>query len=592
MRNWDLTISRKISLGFGLFIMVVISIMLFARHALDESREVNQKMTEIYTPSLQEVKDLDILITHSRNLIMYWTYVQSRDDDGQKAELRKILSRDLPMQMMKIDSLSQAWDEDERIIKERVVNNTRRLTVAYQEIMNQLDGFDKYNDLMIMMMVEQSFYPGRAIPDTYGQIKEDLQVLSDRQDELLNVAARTEDSSFSAFYSSAKWFALFTALAGIAIAIVMTKTIVSSVNLLRKTLLYMGKGIYPADPIKVSRDEIGEMAFAVNRLVDGLRKTKEFSTQVGTGNFDAKYEPLSDEDELGFALLKMRDDLAANERLLEQKVVERTNEVVQQKEEVERQREKVTELYKDLTDSINYAKRLQQSILPTNEVVHSLFPESFILYKPKDIVSGDFYWFKSSGSKRMFSAIDCTGHGVPGAFMSLVGHNVLNQVTKVFTRPAQVLNNLNRIAIEVLQNSDSGVQDGMDLAFCTYDPKTLELEYAGAQNPLYLIRQDELQEIKADKLSIGAFKHGEKQFTNHVIQLQQGDCVYVTSDGYADQFGGPKDKKFMRKKMKELLIEISPLHMHEQRERLNSAFVDWKGAQEQVDDILVMGIRV
>lgn len=592
MRNWDLTISRKIALGFGLFIMVVIGIMLFARHALDESREVNQKITEIYTPSLQEVKDLDILITHSRNLIMFWSYVQSRDDAGQKAELRKILKHDLPAQMNKLDSLSENWGDEERVIKERVANNTRKLNVAYEEIMSQLDGFDKYGDLMILMMVEQSFYPGRAIPATYSQIKEDLQLLADRQDELLNSAAKTENSSFEAFYSSAKWFTLFTALAGIIIAIVMTKTIVNSINLLRKTLLYMGKGIYPPNPIKVSRDEIGEMAFAVNRLIDGLRKTKEFSTQVGTGNFDAKYEPLSDEDELGFALLKMRDDLAANERLLEQKVEERTNEVVQQKEEVERQKEKVTELYKDLTDSINYAKRLQQSILPTNEEVHNLFPDNFVLFKPKDIVSGDFYWFKSSGSKRMFAAIDCTGHGVPGAFMSLVGHNVLNQVTKVFTRPAQVLNNLNRIAIEVLQNSESGVKDGMDLSFCTFDPKSLELEFSGAQNPLYVIRQGELLEHKADKLSIGSFNHGEKQFTNHVLQLQHGDCLYITSDGYADQFGGPRDKKFMRKRMKELLVEISPLQMHEQKERLHSAFVTWKGAQEQVDDILVIGIRV
>ena len=566
--------------------------MLFARHALDESREVNQKITEIYTPSLQEVKDLDILITHSRNLIMFWSYVQSRDDAGQKAELRKILKHDLPAQMNKLDSLSENWGDEERVIKERVANNTRKLNVAYEEIMSQLDGFDKYGDLMILMMVEQSFYPGRAIPATYSQIKEDLQLLADRQDELLNSAAKTENSSFEAFYSSAKWFTLFTALAGIIIAIVMTKTIVNSINLLRKTLLYMGKGIYPPNPIKVSRDEIGEMAFAVNRLIDGLRKTKEFSTQVGTGNFDAKYEPLSDEDELGFALLKMRDDLAANERLLEQKVEERTNEVVQQKEEVERQKEKVTELYKDLTDSINYAKRLQQSILPTNEEVHNLFPDNFVLFKPKDIVSGDFYWFKSSGSKRMFAAIDCTGHGVPGAFMSLVGHNVLNQVTKVFTRPAQVLNNLNRIAIEVLQNSESGVKDGMDLSFCTFDPKSLELEFSGAQNPLYVIRQGELLEHKADKLSIGSFNHGEKQFTNHVLQLQHGDCLYITSDGYADQFGGPRDKKFMRKRMKELLVEISPLQMHEQKERLHSAFVTWKGAQEQVDDILVIGIRV
>ena len=587
-----ISIAQKISLGFGLFIVVVSAVVFLARQTLNEGRAINEEITRVYTPSLQEVKDLDIMITHSRFLIMYWTYVQSRDDDPQKTELRKLLEKELPEQIAKVDSLSQSWGEEEVVMMERVLNNLNHLTIGYRRIMSDLSSFESYNDPMLLITSEQAFSTGSIIPRTYDQIKLDLASLARSQKQMLNDATRVENSSFSTFYEQLLWFAVFTAFAGIIIAIIMTRIIVGPVNLLRKTLLYMGKGIYPKSPIKASNDEIGEMAFAVNRLVDGLHKTKQFSTEVGKGNSDAQYNPLSDEDELGHALLKMRDDLAANERVLEKKVVERTNEVVRQKEEIEKQKERVTELYKDLTDSINYAKRLQQSILPSDQEVQSLIGEHFILFRPRDIVSGDFYWVKSSGSKRMIAAVDCTGHGVPGAFMSLVGNNVLNTVTKVFTRPAQVLNNVNRLATEMLTTDGTSAKDGMDIALCTLDMEKMEMEFAGAHNPVYIIRNNELIEQKGDKMAIGSFEHSAPAFTNHVFRLEKGDCIYLFSDGYADQFGGPKGKKFMRKRFKELLVEVNPLHMNQQLDKLNEAFVEWRGREEQVDDILVIGIRV
>ena len=289
----------------------------------------------------------------------------------------------------------------------------------------------------------------------------------------------------------------------------------------------------------------------------------------------------------------MRDELAKNERILELKVVERTNEVVRQKEEVEKQKEKVTELYKDLKDSINYAKRIQQSILPTDEQISGIFPNSFVFYRPKDIVSGDFYWFKQAGSKKLFAAIDCTGHGVPGAFMSLVGYNMLNQVTKVFTalaNPQQPQPCERRGTAR--QEGASELRDGMDLALCCFDENTLELDFAGAQNPLFLIRDGELREIRGDKFAIGSFKYGQKEYTNHTVQLQQGDQVYLFSDGYADQFGGPRGKKFLKKRFRQLLLSIAELPMKEQRTELHKSWVQWKGTEEQVDDILVLGIRI
>jgi len=240
------------------------------------------------------------------------------------------------------------------------------------------------------------------------------------------------------------------------------------------------------------------------------------------------------------------------------------------------QKERVTELYKDLTDSINYAKRIQQTILPTKEYILDMFPKSFVLYKPRDIVSGDFYWFKTSGRKKLFAAVDCTGHGVPGAFMSLVGHNVLNQVTKVFTKPAQILNNLNRLASEALHTESEGetqLSDGMDLAFLSIDDSSMELEFAGAFNPAYIIRQGELIVLEPDRFSIGSFEYGEKEYKNQVLKLERDDMIYIFSDGYVDQFGGPKGKKFMKKKLRELLLQIAHLEVEIQHQKLNEALI-------------------
>ena len=179
--------------------------------------------------------------------------------------------------------------------------------------------------------------------------------------------------------------------------------------------------------------------------------------------------------------------------------------------------------------------------------------------------------------------------------MSLVGHNVLNQVTKVFTHPSQIMNNLNRLASEALRSDVQGenaVSDGMDLSFVTIDRDSLELEYAGAYNPLYIIRKGEMHQIKADKFSIGSFNFGEKEYTNHVFQLEPGDAVYAYSDGFVDQFGGPKGKKFLKKRFRELLLEISDLPMEDQHTRLNEALITWKRSLDQVDDILVIGVRI
>ncbi len=262
----------------------------------------------------------------------------------------------------------------------------------------------------------------------------------------------------------------------------------------------------------------------------------------------------------------------------------------------------IEEKNKDIRDSINYAQRIQQAILPAAEKIDAVLKDYFILFKPKDIVSGDFYWHTvinttpqdgtPSENIVVMAAVDCTGHGVPGALMSIIGSTILNQTTTAaaVNSPADALGFLNKEITKTLNS----IKDGMDMALCAINFEKLELQYAGANNPLYIVRQKQFIEVKPDKLAIGADTEDSavKVFTNHLIKLEKGDSVYLFTDGYADQFGGPNGKKFKYKKFQELLIEMQDNTMEEQKHILNYHHELWRGTLEQVDDILVIGIRI
>ncbi len=280
--------------------------------------------------------------------------------------------------------------------------------------------------------------------------------------------------------------------------------------------------------------------------------------------------------------------LESQKENLEIQVAERTFEIVEQKKLIE-------EKNKDITDSINYAKRIQEAMLPESNLLEYLFSDSFILYKPKDIVSGDFYWFAEQDGKKIIAVADCTGHGVPGALMSMIGSNILNKlvVEKGITKPSEILNLLNdeiRIALKQKDNT-SETRDGMDIVIiCIFGSV---LEYAGAHRPLYLIKNEKLEEIKANKFSIGGVQQEENRiFQNHIVTLQKGDKIYLSSDGFADQFGGSTGKKLMTKNFKELLLKIQNQKMQTQKQELHTTIEEWKGSREQVDDILVIGIGI
>jgi ligand-binding sensor domain-containing protein/serine phosphatase RsbU (regulator of sigma subunit) len=261
------------------------------------------------------------------------------------------------------------------------------------------------------------------------------------------------------------------------------------------------------------------------------------------------------------------------------------------------QKEELTLKNKSITDSINYAKRIQTAMLPPYKMFKSIFPSSFILFMPKDIVSGDFYWVNKLNDKVFVSAVDCTGHGVPGAFMSIIGFELFRRITNIegLSRPSDILNRLNEDFHVIFKDVENVVlRDGMDVAFCSIDKKDRILEFAGAFNPLYLIRDNKIMEIKGDRFAIGLDETNfmEQTFKNHIIPLQKGDIVYIFSDGFADQFGGPDGKKYKYRRFRHLLLTLHQLPMEKQHEILENNVMEWRGEQDQVDDILVIGIQI
>ena len=299
--------------------------------------------------------------------------------------------------------------------------------------------------------------------------------------------------------------------------------------------------------------------------------------------------------------------LIADKQKLEKVVDERTHELREEKEKVELINKEVIEQKSiiehkntEITDSIKYAKNIQEALLPNLNLVHHLFPQSFVLYLPKDIVSGDFYWFAKQGDTHFIAAVDCTGHGVPGAFMSIVGNTLLNEIVnehKIST-PGDILLELHKgVKIALNQNAkEFERRDGMDITLCAFTKGSNKVQYAGANRPLWIYRKNkgyELEIIKATKYPIGGLELEEtRSYQNHEIEVQEGDALYLFSDGYADQFGGPKGKKFMLTNLQKTIFSIIELPMEEQKQLLHEALNDWKQENEQVDDVLVIGIKI
>ncbi len=275
------------------------------------------------------------------------------------------------------------------------------------------------------------------------------------------------------------------------------------------------------------------------------------------------------------------------------------NKLLEQKNlAIESQKNQIEQKNIAITSSINYAKRIQEAVLPTLEDVKEVFPDSFVMNAPKDIVSGDFYWLHKSkySGNCIFAVADCTGHGVPGAFMSLVSFTLLNQIVieKQIEEPAQILDLLREGIIEALhqKGNRSEAKDGLDIALCVFNPKASSITYAGARNPLYHVSKEELLELKADAKGIGFEKGEKKPFKSQTIKVHKNDMIYLFSDGFVDQRGGSKNKKYYYGPFRKLLMQNAGLPTHEQHSLLKQEFEAWKGTNYQIDDVCIMGIRI
>lgn len=279
---------------------------------------------------------------------------------------------------------------------------------------------------------------------------------------------------------------------------------------------------------------------------------------------------------------KLIEDLKEANQTLEQKVIDRTKKIESQNQEI--------------TSSIQYASKIQSALLPQDEELYNLLPSYFILSKPKDIVSGDYYWVTNKDGKTIIAVADCTGHGVPGAFMSILGVTFLNEIISkaVTIRANEILNQLSGQVIKSLHQTGKNdkTRDGMEIGLCVVDPEKHKLQFSGAFRPLYIFRENELQEFKGDSMPIGIYEQEDQSFTNTEILFNKGDIIYLFSDGYVSQLGGTEKKTFRSESFKKLLIDIHALTMPEQKKALEEKFLEWKGNYDQIDDIMIMGIKM
>jgi serine phosphatase RsbU (regulator of sigma subunit)/HAMP domain-containing protein len=588
------TIGRKIGIGFGTLIVLTTVAFILTFTTLSDSKKKTEIMVGQVTKSVEELNELNFLLQKSHTLISKWIYINSFNELTFREDLQKLITEEYPKRKTELLELSNSWTNQEKEDIKRILNKTEGLFQLYQQdIMSPLNSMEAYEEAAIY------FLSKNALDDAETHLK----LLYTNLDKLIkqkrDYAKEVKEQMFSSFRileSVVMFLGIVLVVGGLLVAFFTARSIVKPVQKLKKMLLSMGMGILPKERTINRNDEIGEMGTALNSLIESMESTTEFAKQTGAGNFVADFKPLSKEDTLGLALLKMRDDLAENERSLEQKVIERTEEVVRQKEEIEGKNEELEILYKQVTDSIHYAKRIQEAILPPSALFSQLLPNSFVLYKPKDIVSGDFYWLDKKKDNIYFAAVDCTGHGVPGAFMSIVGSNLLKDTvnnTDLYA-PAEIMDKLNEGVVSTLHVgiTEKQTKDGMDMTLCALNYKTMELQYSAAFNPLYIVRDGKLIQHKADKFPVGAFIGEQQKFSNNSIKLEKGDMIYIFSDGYADQFGGPKGKKFMAGNFRNLLLEISKLPSDQQRVKLDQTVESWRGHLEQVDDILIIGVKI
>ncbi|MFI5150685.1 MAG: SpoIIE family protein phosphatase [Bacteroidia bacterium] len=577
---------RKVSIGFLFVVGIVILNVLVSYLILRENSSTIGRMTEVVNPYMEKMEEFNLLVTESKMYSTNWVYLQNNTDD--KKSLEDLHSNRYPALRKKINEylvlLNKKADKDSM---EAIFSDFDSLLVEEQKIMKSLVSFDDYENPKKKFKAED-LVESEILPRT-DEIMHSLKATISRNREEAVQIRNDLVASFNKLLVISLSVSVGLCLLTLLAAAFISRAIRRPVQSMKEIVVQLGKGELPEGKIPVTKNVIGEMAESVNRLSESFTKTSIFASEIGKGNLSVGYERLGENDMLGNALIKMRDSLRVYSEEMEEKVKERTQEVVEKNQKLEL-------AYREIRDSIHYAKRIQQALLPADQVIHKVFGDAFIFYRPKDIVCGDFYWFAHKGDEVIMAAIDCTGHGVPGALMTVIGNSILHQIVNFsnVTDPAKILNQLDRKLLETMRQHHGGTitNDGMDVSMCRYKISKKELTFAGAKRPLYMFKNGELLEIKGNKFPIGSFQYDtEKLFTEHRINIKEGDTIYMFSDGYQDQFGGPDGKKFMVSRFRNMLQEINSMPMTEQSQRVEKEIVGWQGHMDQTDDVLLMGVR-
>jgi len=599
--KFKLKISNKLILAFGIIFIGFLVNSLLTLQIVNKNNELSEKYQNIYAPSAKNIDELYKLINDSKFLIKNWVWVDRKDinDATDKLKLIELIDTVYPELKMKLDTLAEFWDKNSHNTYNEATEEITYLFEQDKIIMYELlSDFASYDDplfnVQAQMMVDPDF---GEIMISSNTVLEKLSIVSDTQNQLVKTSNAELTKSSNRLGTLIIILTVVVGLVVLLIGSITTSSIVKPMLYIKNILLEMAHGILPAKTIEESSDEVGQMAKALNVLIGSFRKTSEFAENVGQGNFNHQFSPLSEHDILGNSLIVMRNQLKQqinqlkeNEEMLEQKVILRTKEVVAQKEEIEKKN-------KDITASINYAQRIQQAMLPQKKQIKETFDDAFIYFNPRDIVSGDFYWYSNTNDRVIITAIDCTGHGVPGAFMSLIGEAYLNQIIErqEITEADVILNELHKYIRKALKQDEYENHDGMDMALCSIDLVNKNLQFAGAKNPLIYIQDNELYIIKGDKHPIGGVqweKDSERKFTKHLVDISKPTTFYIYSDGFGDQFGGEEQRKFMVKKLNTLLFEIHQEPCSVQEALLSEIFDKWRGERQQIDDVLVVGCKI
>lgn len=577
----------KVTFAFVVIILIVLANVGLNYYLIEKNKKTVTNLTDVISPYVETLEEFNLVVTESKMYATNWVYLQNSVDD--KKSFHNLMNKHYPDLKKRLEGfmvrLNKQADKDSL---NSVFKQFDELINVEKEVMKTLVFFDDYENPQKKFKCEE-IIEGEVLPRTQAIMATLNKIMERNRKEAKILKAETESSQ------QRMMTIMLIASVGLFVFILFSVSFISGA--IRKPVLKMkdviqklGRGELPDEKIVANdKNVVSEMATSVNALSESFSKTSMFANEIGKGNLTVPYQKLSENDMLGNALINMRDSLHAYSEDMEQKVFERTQEVIEKSSKLEL-------AYREIKDSITYAKRIQESILPSEELITKVFSNSFIFYRPKDIVCGDFYWFAQKGDEVILAAIDCTGHGVPGALMTVIGNSLLNQIvaSSTSTDPAVILKQLDKKLMETFQQHGhaSGTNDGMDAAIFRYKIGKKELTFAGAKRPLYMFKNGELIEVKGNKSPIGSFGHEfDKLFTSHKLTVNTNDTVYLFSDGVQDQFGGEGGKKFMIKRFRELLEEIQPLSMVEQAKRVNKEMDEWQGQYEQTDDMLLIGVR-